>query len=164
MTRFRRLRKNAAIRNLVRETTLTANDVIQPFFIIEGKNKKEPIESMPGIFRYSVDQLIEAYCRVSSLWVGRQGLFFGVPDKKDDSASQSYASNGIVQTAIKEIKSKFPDFCIITDVCLCAYTDHGHCGIVNDEGQLIMIKQLLYWQKWPCRMPKRELTLLLRRI
>ena len=80
--------------------------------------------------RYSVDQLIEAVKEYRTLG-GQAGLFFGVPEKKDDSASQSYASGGIVQTAIKEIKSQFPEFCIITDVCLCAYTDHGHCGILN---------------------------------
>jgi len=144
-TRFRRLRNNAAIRNLVRETTLTANDVIQPFFVTEGKNKQEPINAMPGISRYSVDLLIKAVEQYRSAG-GQAGLFFGIPDKKDSTASQAYASNGIVQKAIRVIKAEFPDFCVITDVCLCAYMDHGHCGIVdgktinNDKTVLLLAK------------------------
>ena len=130
MTRFRRLRKSAAIRNLVRETTLTSNDVIQPFFIIEGDHKQEPIESMPGIHRYSIDLLVKQIEQYRSVG-GQAGLFFGIPDKKDNIASQAYANDGIVQKAIKVIKEEFPDFCVITDVCLCAYTDHGHCGVID---------------------------------
>lgn len=132
MTRFRRLRNNASIRNLVRETSLTANDLVQPFFIIEGNNKKESIESMPGIHRYSIDLLvreIEHYRFVG----GQAGLFFGISDKKDNIASQAYANSGIVQKAIRAVKAEFPEFLIITDVCLCAYMDHGHCGIVDGE-------------------------------
>jgi porphobilinogen synthase len=131
MTRFRRLRKNAAVRNLVRETTLTADDVIQPFFAVEGENRQEAIESMPGIYRYSTDLLIKAveqYRRAG----GQAGLFFGIPDKKDSAASQACAANGVLQKAVKGIKKEFPDFLVITDVCLCGYTDHGHCGIVHE--------------------------------
>jgi len=128
--RFRRLRTNAAVRNLVRETTLSANDVIQPFFVIEGENKQEAIESMPGIYRYSVDRLVKEIAQYH-LGGGQAGLLFGIPDHKDSLASQAYANDGIVQKAIKMIKTEFPDFCVITDVCLCAYTDHGHCGIVD---------------------------------
>jgi len=132
MTRFRRLRTNAAVRDLVRETTLTANDVIQPFFVIEGEGRQEPIGSMPGIDRYSVDRLVEAVEQYRSAG-GQAGLFFGISEKKDNAASQAYANNGIVQKAVKAVKKQFPDFCVITDVCLCAYTDHGHCGIVDGE-------------------------------
>ena len=103
MTRFRRLRKSVSIRNLVRETTLTADDVIQPFFIIEGDNMQESIESMPGIHRYSIDLLVKQVEQYRSVG-GQAGLFFGIPDKKDSIASQAYASNGIVQKAIKVIK------------------------------------------------------------
>ncbi len=132
MTRFRRLRNNTVVRNLVRETTLTANDVIQPFFVVEGENKQEVIKSMPGIFRYSIDRLIEAVKKYKSVG-GQAGLFFGISEEKDSTASQAYASKGIVQKAITALKAEFPDFLIITDVCMCAYTDHGHCGILEGE-------------------------------
>jgi len=132
MARFRRLRKNAVIRSLVREASLTADDVIQPFFVIEGQNKQEPIESMPGIFRYSIDCLIKAVGEYRSVG-GNAGLFFGIPDKKDSTGSQAYAPGSIIQQAIHAIKKEFPEFLIITDICLCGYTDHGHCGIVVDD-------------------------------
>ena len=131
MSRFRRLRKNAALRNLVRETTLSADDVIQPFFVMEGEQEQETVESMPGIFRYSIHALLKAVGMYSSLG-GQAGLFFGVPKKKDEIASQAYDPGGVVQKAVKALKKEFPDFLVITDVCLCAYTDHGHCGIVHD--------------------------------
>lgn len=132
MTRFRRLRKNGPLRNLVRETTLTVNDVIQPFFVVEGENKCESIESMPGINRYSVDTLIKAIGKFCSVG-GQAGLFFGIPNKKDNTASQATAAGGIMQKAVHAIHAEFPDFLVITDICLCAYTDHGHCGIVVDN-------------------------------
>ncbi|OGX08158.1 MAG: delta-aminolevulinic acid dehydratase [Omnitrophica WOR_2 bacterium GWA2_47_8] len=129
MNRSRRLRRTQIIRDLVRETTLTKNDLIQPFFAIEGKNKKEAISSMPGIYRYSVDALVKAvegYIKVG----GKAGLFFGIPLHKDGVASEAYATDGILQKAIKAIKKNFPEFIVITDVCLCSYTDHGHCGVI----------------------------------
>jgi len=132
--RYRRLRITPTIRNFVRETNLTAYDLLQPFFVIEGKNKKEAIASMPGIYRYSVDLLlkeIEAYTRLG----GRGGVFFGVSSHKDNSGKYAYASNNPVIVAIKALKKHFPPFLIVTDVCLCAYMSHGHCGIV--EGQKI---------------------------
>ena len=130
--RYRRLRASCAIRNFVRETNLTAHDLLQPFFVLEGKNKKEAIPSMPGIFRFSVDSLlknIEAYIRLG----GRGGVFFGVSHHKDNSGKYAYASSNPVVAAIKAVKKYFPDFLIVTDVCLCAYTSHGHCGIVEDK-------------------------------
>ena len=132
MSRFRRLRKNEAIRNLVRETTLTADDIIQPFFVVEGSGKQEPIESMPGIARYSIDLLLKAIEQYRAVG-GQAGLFFGIPDKKDSVGSEAYASDGIVQKAIKAVKKEFPEFLVITDVCLCSYMDHGHCGIVDGD-------------------------------
>jgi porphobilinogen synthase len=130
--RYRRLRASCAIRNFVRETNLTAHDLLQPFFVLEGKNKKESIPSIPGIFRFSVDLLlknIEAYIRLG----GRGGVFFGVSHHKDNSGKYAYASSNPVVAAIKAVKKYFPDFLIVTDVCLCAYTSHGHCGIVEDK-------------------------------
>lgn len=132
MNRYRRLRGTPAIRNLVRETTLSKNDLIQPFFVREGINAKEAVESMPGIFRYSADLLVKAveeYIRAG----GQAGLFFGIPLKKDAAASQAYTAQGIVQKAVRAVKKEFPEFLVMTDVCLCGYTDHGHCGLVYEE-------------------------------
>ena len=146
--RYRRLRASCAIRNFVRETNLTAHDLLQPFFVLEGKNKKEAIPSMPGIFRFSVDSLlknIEAYIRLG----GRGGIFFGVSHHKDNSGKYAYASSSPVVAAIKAVRKHFPDFLIVTDVCLCAYTSHGHCGIAegkkisNDKTLPILCKMAL---------------------
>ena len=130
--RYRRLRATPVIRNFVRETDLTAHDLLQPFFIIDGSNKKEAIPSMPGIFRFSVDLLlkqIESYVRLG----GRGGVFFGVSHQKDNTGKFAYVSSSPVVKAIKAVKKNFPDFLIVTDVCLCAYMSHGHCGIVEDQ-------------------------------
>jgi len=132
--RYRRLRNTSTIRDFVRETNLSAFDLIQPFFVVDGKNKKQAIASMPGIFRFSVDLLLkdlEAYIRLG----GRAGLFFGVSQHKDNSGKYAFASSSPVIAAIKAVKKNFPGFLIVTDVCLCAYMGHGHCGIV--EGQKI---------------------------
>lgn len=132
MKRYRRLRTTKTLRNLVRETTLAADDLIQPFFVVEGAGKKEPIASMPGIFRYSPDLLVgavEEYVKAG----GETCLLFGIPAKKDAAASQAYALKGVVPTAIHKIKKEFPDFLVATDVCLCAYMDHGHCGVMHNQ-------------------------------
>lgn len=128
-SRFRRLRQTEVIRKLIRETQLSTDNLIQPFFVAEGRHKKYGIESMPGIYRYSIDLLLKAvqsYIKKG----GGAGLFFGIPHKKDALASAAYAQEGIVQKAVKAIKREFQDFLVITDVCLCGYTDHGHCGVV----------------------------------
>ncbi len=128
--RYRRLRTSSVIRDFVRETQLTSHDLIQPFFVIEGRNKNEPIASMPGIARFSVDFLlkeIESFVRLG----GKGSIIFGVSQKKDNSGKYAYASSNPVITAVKAIKKHFPDFLVITDVCLCAYMSHGHCGIVE---------------------------------
>ena len=130
--RYRRLRATPTIRNFVQETTLNSWDLLQPFFVIAGKNKKEIIPSMPGIHRFSVDFLlkeIENYIRLG----GRGGILFGVSTQKDTSGKYAYAQNNPVTVAIKSIKKYFPDFLIVTDVCLCAYMSHGHCGIVKNK-------------------------------
>ena len=134
--RFRRLRRNETIRSLIRETRLDKADLIQPFFVIEGKKREEVIPSMPGIKRYSVDLLlktIEHYQKSG----GKAGLLFGIPDasQKDLKGTAAYSSNGIVQRAVSKIKKEFPQFFIITDVCLCGYMSHGHCGVV-DQGTI----------------------------
>ena len=132
--RYRRLRNSATLRDFVRETTLNAHDLLQPFFVIDGKNKKESIPSMPGICLFSVDLLlkeIESYVRLG----GRGGVLFGVSHQKDNSGKYAYMASSPVVAAIKAIKKHFPQFLTVTDVCLCAYMSHGHCGIV--EGQQI---------------------------
>ncbi len=130
--RFRRLRQSESIRNLIRETSLSAQNLIQPFFVKEGKNKKEAIESMPGISRYSIDLLLKELDAYQKLG-GTAGIFFGIPDHKDSIGSQAYKQKGIVQEAVKAIKKRFPKFVVITDVCLCGYTDHGHCGLIKNK-------------------------------
>ena len=129
--RFRRLRASQTIRNLVRETTLTSNDLIQPFFIMEGKDKKDPIEAMPGIYRYSPDRIVRAVADYHKRG-GQACLLFGLTRAKDNRASRAYAASAEVPDAIRRIKKEFPEFCVITDVCQCAYMSHGHCGVVSD--------------------------------
>ncbi len=132
MGRFRRLRGNDVIRSIVRETRLTKEDLIQPFFVLEGKNKKETIESMPGIYRFSMDQLLKELEQYQKLG-GKAGIFFGIPSTKDSLGSGAYNESGIIPKAIKAIKKEFPQFLVITDVCLCGYTNHGHCGVVHNK-------------------------------
>ncbi|MDK2990862.1 MAG: porphobilinogen synthase [Clostridiales bacterium] len=129
--RPRRLRQNDAIRALVRETELNVHDLIYPIFVMHGMNTQEGIQSMPGIYRYSIDRLMEEVEDIVKF--GIPGiLIFGLPEHKDAVGSEAYADDGIVQEAVKAIKGRFPSLLVITDVCLCEYTDHGHCGIVKD--------------------------------
>ncbi len=131
--RPRRLRKNNAFRALIRETHLSASQFIYPLFIIPGKNKREEIPSMPGVFRISVDQLAREAGDCLTLGVNSV-ILFGLPEKKDPVGSGAHAKDGIIQRAIKELKNKAPEMMVVTDVCLCEYTDHGHCGcIINNE-------------------------------
>src|SRR3989338_931495 len=130
MNRYRRLRNSPAIRSLVRETVLTQDNLIQPFFVTEGNNQKEPIASMPGVFRYSPDLIVKAAEEFKTLG-GRGCLVFGVTKHKDKKATQAYAANGVVQNTIKALKKNIPDLYVATDVCLCAYMEHGHCGVVH---------------------------------
>ncbi|EFK12291.1 porphobilinogen synthase [delta proteobacterium NaphS2] len=129
--RPRRLRKTGAIREMVRETHLSTKDFIAPLFVKHGKNTQDPIRSMPGQFQFSPDTLLE---EAKKLWdTGVPALIlFGLPDGKDATGSRSWADDGIVQIAIKTIKDQLPDMVVMTDVCLCEYTDHGHCGIIVD--------------------------------
>ncbi|HIJ54749.1 MAG TPA: porphobilinogen synthase [Deltaproteobacteria bacterium] len=132
--RPRRLRQNEGFRRMIRETLLTVDDLILPLFVIDGKNIANPIESMPGHYQYSIDNLIQQTQKAADLGIPSV-MIFGIPDKKDSLASRAYAKDGIVQRAVSAIKPKFPELVVITDVCLCQYTDHGHCGVV--EGHVV---------------------------
>jgi porphobilinogen synthase len=131
MIRRRRLRVNETIRSLVRETSLAISDFIYPIFIIEGENIKNPIDSMPGIYQYSVDRLGEELQRVKISGV-KNILLFGVPIHKDEVGSEAYNPHGVTQNAIRYIKSSYPEFTVTADICLCEYTNHGHCGMIED--------------------------------
>ena len=130
ITRMRRLRKNENLRRMVRETALSVDNLIYPLFVTYGKSVKDEIGSMPGNYRFSIDMLLKEVKEVKSLGIPAV-ILFGIPEKKDDVGSEAYNPNGIVQRAIKEIKSAVPDLLVITDVCIDEYTSHGHCGVVK---------------------------------
>ncbi len=130
--RARRLRRNEAIRSLVRETTLSVNDFIYPLFIVEGEGIKEEIKSMPGIYRFSIDKVLDEIKESLELGIAAF-LLFGIPGKKDEVGTSAYIKDGVIQRALRSIKDKFPQALLITDVCMCEYTSHGHCGILKGE-------------------------------
>jgi len=132
--RPRRLRQNEAFRRMVRETVLSVDDLILPLFVIDGTEVKNPIQSMPGHYQLSIDNLVKTANNAYKLGIPAI-MLFGIPKSKDPLATSAYAKDGIVQKAVKTLKNKIPELIVITDVCLCQYTDHGHCGIVN--GQII---------------------------
>ncbi len=128
--RPRRLRQNETLRALVRETHISVDQLIYPVFVRSGEGVKEPISSMPGIFQWSVDTLTDHLTKVFSLGV-RSFLFFGIPSHKDSQGSHAYNPDGIVQIALQSVKDRLPQAVLIADLCLCEYTDHGHCGILR---------------------------------
>jgi porphobilinogen synthase len=130
--RPRRLRQSEAFRRMIRETRLAVDDLILPLFAIQGRNVRNPIESMPGHFQLSVDQLIKAATSAKNLGIPAV-MLFGIPEAKDPLGTRAYAADGIVQTAVKALKDKLSELVVITDVCLCQYTDHGHCGVVDGQ-------------------------------
>ena len=130
--RPRRLRKNESFRALIRETHLSPSQLIYPIFVMPGKNKREEISSMPGVFRLSVDQLAKEGKECLKLGVNSV-ILFGLPEKKDPMGSGAHFKDGIIQRAIRELKNKVPGLLVFTDVCLCEYTSHGHCGIIIDK-------------------------------
>ena len=130
--RPRRLRRTETFRAMIRETRLAPEQMMYPLFVLPGKGVREPVPSMPGVFRLSVDQLAAEARDCLALGV-RSVLLFGLPDKKDGLGSGAYAKNGIVQQAIRELKNRAPEMTVVTDVCLCEYTDHGHCGCLAGE-------------------------------
>ncbi len=133
MKRFRRLRQNEIIRDLVKETRLSVKDFIYPIFVIDGENIKAPVDSMPNVYQYSIDRLDEILEQVKASNISGV-MVFGIPkvEDKDEYGSQAYAQNGITQRAVRYIKTNYPEILCITDVCLCEYTSHGHCGVVKD--------------------------------
>ena len=152
MHRPRRLRRSPALRNLVRETQLSAHDFILPLFVSEKLKERRPVASMPGVFQLSVKEIVDEAQRAQDL--GLQAvLLFGIPEQKDEQATTAYAENGIVQKTLRAIKSKCPALVAITDVCLCEYMSHGHCGItridgdhfhvLNDESVEVLVKTAL---------------------
>lgn len=120
------------MRRLIRETSVTASDLVYPLFVREGENLKEPIKSMTGCFHFSPDTIADEAAEVAALGIPAV-LLFGLPAKKDKTGSQGWAEDGVVQRSIKEIKKAVPDLLVITDVCLCAYTSHGHCGVIKEN-------------------------------
>lgn len=129
--RLRRLRKNENFRRLARETKISTDNLVYPLFVVGGKGVKKPIASMPGHFQMSVDNLVKEAREAKTLKIPAL-LLFGIPNKKDEKASGAYAKDGIIQQAIKSLKDAVPEILVITDVCLCEYTSHGHCGVVED--------------------------------
>jgi porphobilinogen synthase len=129
--RPRRLRRNEKIRALVRETSLSAKNLIYPLFIGPGKDTFEPVSSMPGVAQLSVDRAARECEEASTLGIPAV-ILFGIPEHKDSAGSEAYSDDGVVQRAVRAIKAKTPDMLVITDVCLCEYTDHGHCGVIQN--------------------------------
>jgi len=147
-TRLRRLRMTEALRSMVRETRLTPHDFIYPLFVVPGSRLKKEVSSMPGVYQMSVDVIVKECAEVASLGVPGV-IFFGIPEKKDEVGSGAYDPHGVVQQALRAVKKEVPELVLITDVCLCEYTSHGHCGIVrgneilNDESVELLAREAL---------------------
>lgn len=133
--RPRRMRQNEALRRLVRENRFSLDQLVMPYFVRNGRNVKEEIETMPGQFRFSPDKLLHEIEELQQAGI-QSILLFGLPDQKDEKASEAWSKQGIIQQTVREIKKNFKNLCVITDVCLCAYTNHGHCGVLNAQGEI----------------------------
>ena len=146
--RLRRTRMTEALRSMVRETELAKNDFIYPLFVVPGRNVKKEVSSMPGVYQMSVDHIVRECVDVKSLGIPAV-ILFGIPEEKDDVGSGAYDDMGVVQQAVRAIKKEIPDLVVITDVCLCEFTSHGHCGIVrgieivNDESVELLAREAL---------------------
>jgi porphobilinogen synthase len=146
--RLRRLRYNPLIRDMVRETELSKNDLIYPLFVVPGEKIKKEVKSMPGVFQLSIENLVKECKEVASLGIPAV-ILFGIPEHKDEKGSEAYDPNGIIQKAVRAIKSEVKNLIVITDVCMCEYTSHGHCGllkgeeILNDETVELLAKEAL---------------------
>jgi len=140
---MRRIRNNKILREMTEETSLDVKDFIYPLFVVEGEKIKREIPSLVDQYHYSVDMLDDEIKELESLGI-KAVILFGIPDKKDSVGSGAYDENGIVQRAVREIKKNHPDFIVITDVCMCEYTDHGHCGILDDCGCVINDETIKY--------------------
>ena len=128
--RLRRLREKGTVRDWVSQTQLYPNTLILPYFVVEGKGVKKPIRSMSGVYHLSIDNLVKDIPEAAGI---KSVLLFGIPEARDKLGSQAYKKDGVVQKAVKAIKKKFKDLIVITDVCLCGYTSHGHCGIIKEK-------------------------------
>lgn len=144
--RPRRLRMNETIRGMVRETKLTKDDLIYPLFVVEGENIKNEIKSMPGNYHFSIDRLGDEIKELLDLGI-KSIILFGIPEHKDECGSDAYDENGIIQKAIRAIKKDYPEMYVITDVCMCEYTSHGHCGILTESGYVNNDETLKYLGK-----------------
>ena len=131
-TRPRRLRRNDFIRSLVRETSLTLDDLVYPMFVVDGSNTVEEVPSMPGVYRYSPDRIVDAIKEVRDTGI-KAIILFGIPAKKDSVGSDTWSDEGIIQRTLRKVKKEVPDIYVITDVCFCEYTDHGHCGVLRGD-------------------------------
>ena len=144
--RHRRLRYNPLVRDMVRETMLTKNDLIYPLFVVPGEKVKKEVKSMPGVYNLSIDELVKECKEVRDLGIPAV-ILFGIPEHKDEVGSDAYNENGIIQRAVRAVKAEVKDLLIITDVCMCEYTSHGHCGllrgeeILNDETVSLLAKE-----------------------
>ena len=134
--RMRRLRRSEGLRRLVRETRVAPADLVQPLFVVAGADLRRPVASMPGVEQLSVDRLATEARELQGLGV-KAVLLFGIPDSKDPHGLASYADDGVVQQAIRTLKDALPELVVVTDVCLCEYTDHGHCGLLDDTGDVL---------------------------
>jgi len=147
-TRLRRLRMTERLRSMVRETVLTPDDFIYPLFVVPGSGVKNEVSSMPGVFQMSVDMIVRECVEVAGTGVPAV-IFFGIPETKDEVGSGAYDPHGVVQEALRAVKKEVPELVLITDVCLCEYTSHGHCGIVrgnqilNDESVELLAREAL---------------------
>ena len=140
--RPRRLRRKASLRKMVQENRLTVDDLIYPMFVMYGNDQANEVSSMPGVFQYSIDRLLPAVGEVVELGIPAI-ILFGIPEEKDEVGTGAFVDDGIVQQAIRVIKEKYPELLVITDVCLCEFTSHGHCGIIN-EGEVMNDPTLEY--------------------
>ena len=140
--RPRRLRRKASLRKMVQENRLTVDDLIYPMFVMYGNDQANEVSSMPGVFQYSIDRLLPAVGEVVELGIPAI-ILFGIPEEKDELGTGAFVDDGIVQQAIRVIKEKYPELLVITDVCLCEFTSHGHCGIIN-EGEVMNDPTLEY--------------------
>lgn len=146
--RPRRLRRTEALRRMVRETTVTPGDLILPLFVVPGRGVRRPVSAMPGVDQTSVDELLRDAAGALDLGIPAV-LLFGIPEKKDEVGSAAYAEDGVIQQAVRTLKEQLPELVVITDVCLCEYTSHGHCGVIrngtvaNDETLELIARQAL---------------------
>lgn len=144
--RMRRIRENKVLRQMTKETSLEISDFIYPLFVVEGEGIKKEIPSMPDCYHFSIDKLEDEIKEIVDLGI-KSVILFGIPNKKDDHGSEAYAEDGIIQKAVRKIKEINKDLLVITDVCMCEYTDHGHCGILDKEGHVLNDETVSYIAK-----------------